>query len=133
MAFYNKNEDKEQNIIQYRFTAYLKTSIAHQKAKYLAELLDRQRSEISYEEYAEILNRLQNGNEDTYLRNEINDDQLAHALNGLKERDRIVVFRRAVSGESFVKIAMDMRMKYVTVKAIYRRSLEKLRKEMLRK
>ena len=133
MAFYKKNEDKKQNIIQYRFTAYLKTSIAHQKAKYLAGLLDRQRLEISYDEHAEILSRLQDGDEDTYLRNEIDDEQLARALNRLKERDRIIVFRRAVSGESFVKIALDMRMKYVTVKAIYRRSLEKLRKEMLGK
>lgn len=40
---------------------------------------------------------------------------------------------RAVSEESFIKIAADMGLKYVTVKAIYRRSLEKLRKEMRKK
>lgn len=57
----------------------------------------------------------------------------ACALNKLKDHERVIVFRRAVSEESFIKIAADMGLKYVTVKAIYRRALEKIRKEMLKK
>jgi len=54
-------------------------------------------------------------------------------LNQLKDHERVIVFRRAVSEESFIKIAADMGLKYVTVKAICRRALEKIRKEMLKK
>ena len=133
MKVIRNNGTDDDNIVQNRFTAYLKTAIAHQKAKYLAGLSEQKKLELSYDEHAEILNSLQTGSEDTYLSDEIGDEQLCHALNKLKERDRIIVFRRAVSGESFVKIALDMRIKHVTVKAIYRRSLEKIRKEIMKK
>ncbi len=127
-----QNNSTDDNIVQNRFTAYLKVAIAHQKAKYLIRLSEQRNLELSYDEHAEILNNLQTGNEDTYFQDEIEDEQLCRALNKLKERDRRIVFQRAVSGESFVKIAMDMGLKYVTVKAIYRRTLEKIRKEMLK-
>lgn len=128
-----KNSICDENNAQNRFTAYLKVSIAHRKSKYLTELYSRQFRELSYEEYTELLNQIQNGYEDTYLSEEIEDKCLRHALHKLKERDRTIVFRRAVSGESFVRIAAEMGLKYVTAKAIYRRSLEKIRKEMLKK
>lgn len=123
----------DDNIIQNRFTAYLKVSIAHHKAKYLAKLFEQRKQELSYEDHTEVLKKLQDDNdEDTYLRDEIEDEQLRFALNKLKERDRLIVLRRAVSGESFIKIALDMKIKYVTVKAIYSRTLKKIRKEILK-
>ena len=67
------------------------------------------------------------------MQDEIEDVRLSDVLNKLKERDRSIVFRRAVFAEPFIKIAADMGLKYVTVKAIYRRALEKIRKEMLKK
>ena len=110
-----QNNSTDDNIVQNRFTAYLKVAIAHQKAKYLIRLSEQRNLELSYDEHAEILNNLETGNEDTYFQDEIEDEQLCRALNKLKERDRRIVFQRAVSGESFVKIAMDMRLNYVTV------------------
>lgn len=119
--------------IQNRFTAYLKVSISHLKAKYLSGLHERQTLELSYEERTELLNQIQNCHEDTYFSEEIEDKQLSHALDKLKERERLIVFRRAVFEESFIKIAKDSGLKYVTVKTIYRRALEKIRKEILKK
>ena len=93
--------------IQNRFTAYLKVSISHLKAKYLSGLHERQTLELSYEERTELLNQIQNCHEDTYFSEEIEDKQLSHALDKLKERERLIVFRRAVFEESFIKIAKD--------------------------
>lgn len=119
------------NIVQNRFAAYLKVSIAHQKAKYLAGIDELQKREISYEG-TEIAAQIPGALEhtDRYFEDEISDQYLCQALEKLKERDRTVVLKRAVSGESFLEIATDIGIPYVNVKAIYRRSLEKLRKEM---
>ena len=122
----------DDNIVQNRFTAYLKISISRQKVKYLAKLFDQRKWELSFEEHEDMLNSLPSSG-GTYLNNEVEDESLYRALNRLKDHERTIVFRRAVSEESFIKIAADMGLKYVTVKAIYRRSLEKLRKEMRKK
>ena len=88
--------DSNDNSVQNRFTAYLKTSIYHRKTKYLAGQYERKNRELSYD--------------DRFMLLALMDD----------------------AGESFVKIAADMGLKYVSTKAIYRRSLEKIRKEMLK-
>lgn len=108
MKITRNNGISDDNIVQNRFTAYLKISIAHQKAKYLAGIYERQKQEVSYEEHSELFDRMQDDSADTYFDNEIGNEQLCHALDKLKERDRMIVLRRAVSGESFVKIAEDM-------------------------
>ena len=130
MGFQNcKYEDE--NAAYYRFTAYLKISIIRRKSRYMAKHLERQKQEISYGGSIELLNCIHG--EDVYLSSELEDELLCRALTRLREHERTIVFRRAVSEESFIKIAADMGLKYVTVKAIYRRSLEKLRKEMRKK
>jgi sigma-70, region 4 len=126
-------KENTEDIIQCRFTAYLKTSVSHQRSRYLAKLHERQNIELFYEEYTEVLNQIQYCSQETYLQDEIEDARLSDVLNKLRERDRSIVFRRAVFAEPFIKIAEDMGLKYVTVKAIYRRALEKIRKEMLKK
>ena len=125
--------DSNDNSIQNRFTAYLKTSIYHRKTKYLAGQYERKNRELSYDDRFMLLALMDDAYEDTYFTDEIGDEKLCCALKKLKERERMIVFRRAVAGESFVKIAADMGLKYVSTKAIYRRSLEKIRKEMLKK
>ena len=119
----------DKDIIQYRFAAYLKKSIVHKKTRYLNKVLEDHRRESFC---LETLERL-DSQENTYLSDELEDELLCRALTRLREHERTIVFRRAVSEESFIKIAADMGLKYVTVKAIYRRSLEKLRKEMRKK
>lgn len=133
MVIYKENTGKEQDIIQCRFTAYLKVSVSRQRSQYLAKLHERQNIELFYEEHTEVLNQIQYCSQETFLQDEIEDVRLSDVLNKLKERDRSIVFRRAVFAEPFIKIAADMGLKYVTVKAIYRRALEKIRKEMLKK
>ena len=110
MAGYKKDEKREQYTIQYRFTAYLKIAISHQKARYLVKLHERKNLELFYEDHLELLYE---GHyvQDTYFGEEIQDEQLCHALHKLKQRDRLIVFRHAVFGESFVEIATDWGLK----------------------
>lgn len=127
MGFQNcKYEDE--NAAYYRFTAYLKISIIRRKSRYMAKHLERQKQEISYGGSIELLNCIHS--EDVYLSSELEDEQLCRALTRLREHERTIVLRRAVFAESFIEIAADMGLKYVTVKTIYRRSLEKIRKGM---
>lgn len=126
-----KNDGLSQdNIVQNRFTAYLLTSISHRKAKYLKTLNEQFKQEIPLE-VAELLIG-EDGGINKSFDNEIGDMELQRELSKLTERDRSIVFKRAVSEESFVKIAADMDMGYAAVKAVYRRSLDKIRRELIK-
>ena len=132
MKTLRNNGTSDDNIVQNRFIAYLKISISRQKVKYLDKLFDQRKWELSFEEHEDTLNSLPSSG-GAYFNKEVEDESLCRALNKLKDHERVIVFRRAVSEESFIKIAADMGLKYVTVKAIYRRALEKIMKEMLKK
>lgn len=94
MGFQNRKYEDE-NAAYYRFTAYLKISITRRKGRYMAKYLERQKQEISYDEHIELLNCIHG--EDVYLSSELEDELLCRALTRLREQERTIVFRRAVS------------------------------------
>ena len=51
---------------------------------------------------------------------------LALVWESLREKDRLILIRHTVNGESLKDIADDLQMPYVTVKAIYKRCKEKI-------
>lgn len=128
MIFVKNNGLSQDNAVQNRFTAYLLTSISHCKAKYLKNLHNRSIQEISLEVTEQLIS--EDGGVNKNFDDEISDDELLRGLNKLTDRDKNIVFKRAVSEEPFVKIAADMNMGYSAVKAVYRRSLDKIRKEL---
>lgn len=107
MKTLRNNGTSDDNIVQNRFIAYLKISISRQKVKYLDKLFDQRKWELSFEEHEDTLNSLPSSG-GAYFNKEVEDESLCRALNKLKDHERVIVFRRAVSEESFIKIAADM-------------------------
>lgn len=125
----------ESNIIQNRFTAYLTIAIRRKRNSYLIQHSKQKKLEISLDEGGELelffTDTSVNTNTDKKdLSNGFENDQLGQAIEKLKERDRIILFKRAIDQKSFVEIAEELNINYVTVKASFRRTLEKLRKEL---
>lgn len=58
MKTLRNNGTSDDNIVQNRFTAYLKISISRQKVKYLDKLFDQRKWELSFEEHEDTLNSL---------------------------------------------------------------------------
>lgn len=107
MKTLRNNGTSDDNIVQNRFIAYLKISISRQKVKYLDKLFDQRKWELSFEEHEDTLNSLPSSG-GAYFNKEVEDESLCRALNKLKDHERVIVFRRAVSEESFIKIAADI-------------------------
>ena len=69
-----------------------------------------------------ILTRIKN----MYFENE----KLERALRKLTERDRYVLFARAMAERSFEDLAAELGLSYKGIAAVYARAIKKLKKEL---
>ena len=122
----------EENAVQNRFTAYLKVSLEHNTARYAARLRQKRLLEVFFDEsewlYGEFIA------EDFFeqlFADEIGDTRLQQALACLRDQERSILFLHILHARPLKLIASDLTMPYPTVKSIYHRSLEKLRKGLL--
>lgn len=126
--------NSESDIIQNRFTAYAKAAMYHYRERYLEQRTRKLLHEISYEEKQPILGNLPSKEQmDTGGFLSCENDALCRVLESLREKDRIILIRHTVNAETLTEIAADLQMPYVTVKTIYKRSKEKILKEMKNK
>lgn len=113
----------ESDIVQNRFTAYAQAAVYHYRERYLQRRKKRRQLEVSYEEQEPFLRSLPSDPpEDTSIGFE--NAALALVWESLREKDRLILIRHTVNGESLKDIADDLQMPYVTVKAIYKRCKE---------
>ena len=116
------NENPENQVVQNRFTAYLKVSINHHRTQYMQRLCRQQRQEVPIDDPdafpvdAEFA---------------VPDTQLRTALSRLRGQAQTILLEHILGDKSLVQLARELDMPYPTVKAIYSRALEKLRKELL--
>ena len=124
---YKRNDGSiEENAVQNRFTAYLKVALEHNNSKYTAKLKERLFSEVEF---------LDNDDgspyeEDTLFSGEIGDIRLQRAFSGLRELERIIMTKHVLQDRPLKVIAQEMNLPYPTVKSLYRRGVEKMRKEL---
>jgi RNA polymerase sigma factor (sigma-70 family) len=124
---YARNDGSiEENAVRNRFTAYLKTSLTNNVTRYTVKLKNKRMSETSLNETEHIA-------EDFFeqiFSGEIEDVRLQRALSGLRENERIILMQHVIHDLKLKEIAEAMGTPYATVKSLYRRTLEKLRKEL---
>jgi len=110
----------EEHIVQNRFTAYLRTAAKHHRAGYIQNLRQQQR-EIPWEEIDALPVEMEFA---------LPDSQLHTVLSQLHGQVQTIVLEHILGDKSLVQLARELDMPYPTVKAIYRRALDKLRKEL---
>ncbi len=113
-------ENTASDDVRNRFTAYVQTALRNRRARYLSG--DKSRVQI---ESSELL--------DAYIFSEkacfsvAEREILLSALDKIQERERKIVYLRAVQEKSFVEIATALGMKYSSVTMVYYRALGKLK------
>jgi RNA polymerase sigma factor (sigma-70 family) len=122
-----------ENAVQNRFTAYLAAAVEHRRKRYINKLSQTRYREVCYQDDCDIWNNCDPAgvDPDTLYENEISDERLRLAIARLHEREQCILIQHAVNGNSLIRIAEEMAIPYPTVKSIYRRTLEKIRKELL--
>ena len=121
MQYEYNNGSLEDHAVQNRFTAYLKVSVNHYKARYVRRLRQQQQQEL-YMEDPDTLSADMNLS--------LPGTQLHAALAQLRGHAQTILLEHILGDKSLVQLARELDMPYPTVKAIYRRALEKLRKEL---
>jgi len=121
----------EENAVQNRFTAYLKVSLEHNKIRFSCKKKQQNNAEISYLDTDEIITEASAYDPFANLFSaEIGDAKLQHAIDLLRKQERLILTMHVLQEISLKLIADELSIPYPTVKSLYRRSLEKLRKEL---
>ena len=129
---YIKNDGSvEENAVQNRFTAYLKVSLDHNRIRFSCRKKQQYNAEISYLDTDDIVPEENISDPFTDLfSSEIGDSNLQRAIDLLREQERLILTMHVLQEISLKLIADELSIPYPTVKSLYRRSLEKLRKEL---
>ena len=120
MRYEKNNGSSEDQIVQNRFTAYLKVSVNHHRSRYIKCKYQQQQQEIPLEDPDTL-------SADTII---LPDAQLYAVVSHLRDQAQTIVLEHILADKPLVQLAQELDMPYPTVKAIYRRALEKLRKEL---
>lgn len=125
MRFKNDGRSKG-NILQNQFTAYLVVAVNRRRSDLLAVRAEQQKKEISVEDHSQYpapSDRLPATVDQMEFKNEL----LEQALWNLDERERYIVFSRAITGQSFEKLAQELGLSYKGTAAIYYRAIKKIK------
>ena len=122
----------ESNILQNRFTAYFVKALRHRKIQYLRAWEKQRQTEHALEitDYApdfaispDILDGLP-------VLDQIENECLRRSLGHLKERERHILFSKALGNNTFVEISEELGIDYQAVTTTYYRTIKKARKNL---
>lgn len=126
----NKGE-KESEVIQNKFTAYLATAVIHRRDEYITQLSKRQMEYLTDNDLQEDSYML----EDKVMKKlpfmmQLENAALFLALKKLNERERFILLERVLEEKSFEELASKVGLGYKGVASVYYRTLQKLKKFM---
>ncbi len=123
---FKKNDGKNYaDILQNRFTAYLKTSVRNTRLTYLKSKNRQRRFEL----IGTVSDDLFCDTHD-YFMQVIELCDLWSALNAISSRERYVVLGHILDEKRFEELAFELNIPYKTVASIFYRALKKLRDKM---
>lgn len=136
---FKKGSRGDGSLLQNQFTAYLVTSLRRRKKDIIQARIRHDQREV-YVDLEEVFYALRSTDapldelvcdeptsfDDMYFENE----KLERALWKLTERDRYVLFARALAERSFEELAAELGLSYKGIAAVYSRAIQKLKKEM---
>jgi len=120
----------ESNILQNRFTAYFVKALRHRKIQYLCALEKRRQTEQALEvtEYVHDFTILPDILDGLPVMDQIENEYLRRSLGQLKERERHILFSKALGNNTFVEISEELGVDYQAVTTKYYRTIKKARK-----
>ena len=133
----NKGQ-KEDEILQNHFTAYVVTAVRRRREEYTRHFWDRLELEYLTAEIGEAqgydpeqkFDLEQEVVEGLPLFWRLENDALLHALKELSQRERHVFLSRVLDEKSFEELAEELHLGYKGVAAIYYRTIPKIKKRM---
>lgn len=129
---YINNGQTEDEILRNRFTSYLMIAIQRRRKDYLQHLIRNMEITglMDSIETDELYDIEKDALVEMPLMMKLENQDLLQALQMLGERERYVLFNRALEEKSFEILSMELGLTYKGVSAIYYRALQKMRKRM---
>lgn len=129
---HRNNGTDESEILQNKFTAYLESAVRRKRKDYLAKIYTRKKYENIL---ADVLKDRKEGETEELtanlpVLNQIENPCLYNALQGLREREKAILFARVLDGQSFEELAATYSMSYGGITTAYYRIIKKLKKGM---
>ncbi len=120
-----RNEGRSNvDIMQNQFTAYVQNALRNNRNKYRNDIRKKAMMQLS-----ELYDATEMVNDDVLTFEET--EVLFETLKKIQERERKIVYLRAVKEKSFGEIAAELGMKYSNVSMVYYRAIEKLRRLLI--
>ncbi|MBQ5642612.1 MAG: sigma-70 family RNA polymerase sigma factor [Bacteroidaceae bacterium] len=136
---FKKGSRGDGSLLQNQFTSYLVTAVRRRKNEIIKSQIRRNGREmyVDIQEYLydlkapevpmeDLISDEPTSFQDMYFENE----KLERALRKLTERDRYVLFARAMAERSFEDLAAELGLSYKGIAAVYARAIKKLKKEL---
>lgn len=132
---FKKNMSESGDDLRNRFTAYLVTALHRKRCSAIAARIRHQKYEVAMDIQDLPTDQSVEWPSDTreivsMEQIEFKNDQLEQAISSLNERERFVLFNRALTERSFEDIAADLDLTYKGAAAIYYRAMKKIKKNM---
>ena len=120
----------ESNVLQNQFTAYFVKALQNRKVQYLhAQAKQRQLEQpLEIADYMTDFEILPDTFGDLPVMDQIESIRLHRSLDYLKERERHILFSKALGNNTFVKIAEELGVDYQSVTTTYYRTIKKTKK-----
>lgn len=132
---FKKTMSESGDALQNRFTAYLVTALHRKRCNVITARIRYQKYEVELDlqdlPIAQSMEWTSDTREIVSMEQiEFQNDRLEQAIGSLKERERFVLFNRALAERSFEDIAADLDLTYKGAAAIYYRAMKKIKKNM---
>lgn len=137
--FFKKGSKGDGSLLQSSFTAYLVVAVRRRKKEIIQARIrhDEREVYVDLEECFFTMSGTDASLEDLICDNPTSFDdmyfenkELERALWTLTERDRYVLFAKAMADRSFEELAAELGISYKGITAAYARAIRKLKKEM---
>lgn len=129
MTFRNDGQGNS-NILQNKFTAYLKVALQRKKYEYMEAQRQRQSHESSFENNDFLPSASKELEEDLSYEFQIENEVLLQALAKLNDRERLVLIAHVLGRIDFDALTQEHDLSYKGVSTLYYRIRGKLRKYM---
>lgn len=126
---YNSGSPENRDL-QNQFAAYVKTAVIRKRSSYLKKMRQLENREIICEDKLLEVQEEEDFFSCFPLMDQIGNEKLAKVFKSLSQKNRRILWLRAIEGLSYQKIADQLHMNFWSVKATYLRMVHMFRKTL---
>lgn len=126
---YNSGSPENRDL-QNQFAAYVKTAVMRKRSSYLKKMWQLEKREIICEDKLLEVQEEEDFFSCFPLMDQIENEKLAKVFKSLSQKNRRILWLRAIEGLSYQEIADRLHMNFWSVKAAYLRMVHMFRKTL---